>query len=123
MRPGQRTDSRLTLPVRLAPVILTFAPLFRQRVWPHAQALLLGAMLAPGRRTVTSCLRIVGLSRERHFVNYHRVLSRARWLGCEASRLLLGLLIRRFAPHGPFVLGVADRIERRRGKRIRAKGI
>ncbi|MBV9037081.1 MAG: transposase [Acidobacteriaceae bacterium] len=112
-----------SLPIRLAPVILTFAPLFRQRVWRHAQALLIGAILAPGQRTVTSCLRIVGLSRERHFVNYHRVLNRACWSGREASRLLLGLLIRRFAPQGPIVLGIDDTIERRRGKRIQAKGI
>jgi DDE superfamily endonuclease len=111
------------LPVRLAPVILAFAPLFSQRVWPHARLLLLGAILAPGQRTVTSCLRILGLHQERHFVNYHRVLSRARWRGREASRLLLGLLIGRFAPEGPIVLGIDDTIERRRGKRIQAKGI
>jgi DDE superfamily endonuclease len=82
-----------------------------------------GALLAPGQRTVTSCLRLVGLSRERHFVNYHRVLSRARWSGRGASRLLLGLLVTRFAPTGPIVLGIDDTIERRRGQRIQAKGI
>ncbi|MBV9937168.1 MAG: transposase [Acidobacteriaceae bacterium] len=111
------------LPVSLAPVILTFAPLFSQRVWPQAQTLLLGAILAPGQRTVTSGLRILGLCQERHFVNYHRILSRARWRGREASRLLLGLLVKRFVPTGPIVLGIDDTIERRRGKRIRAKGI
>jgi DDE superfamily endonuclease len=111
------------LPVRLAPVILAFAPLFSQRVWPQARLLLLGAILAPGKRTVTSCLRIMGLSREHRFVNYHRVLNRARWRGREASRILLGLLINRFVPTGPIVLGIDDTIERRRGKRIQAKGI
>ena len=111
------------LPVRLAPVILAFAPLFSQRVWRQAQRLLLGAILAPGQRTVTSCLRILGLSQERHFVNYHRVSSRARWRGREASRLLLGLLVKRFVPTGPIMLGVDDTIERRRGKRIQAKAI
>jgi DDE superfamily endonuclease len=80
-------------------------------------------MLAPGKRTVTSCLRILGRSQERHFVNYHRVLSRARWNGREASRLLLGLLVARLVPTGPMVLGIDDTVERRRGKRIRAKGI
>jgi DDE superfamily endonuclease len=113
----------LSLPVHLAPVILTFAPLFSPRVWRHAQALLLGAILAPGQRTVTTCLRIMGLGGEPRFVNYHRVLNRARWSGREASHLLLGLLVRRFAPQGPIVLGIDDTIERRRGKRILAKGI
>jgi DDE superfamily endonuclease len=85
--------------------------------------LLLGAILAPGQRTVTSCLRIVGLGSESRFVNYHRVLSRAHWSGRAVSRLLLGLLVNRFVPTGPIVLGVDDTIERRRGKRIPAKGI
>jgi len=114
----------LCLPSRFAGVILTFAPVFvQQRTWWHAQLLLLGAILTPGQRTVSSILRIVGLRRERHFVNYHRVLNRAVWNSRQGARLLLGLLISRFAPTGPIVLGVDDTIERRRGKRISAKGI
>ncbi|HZI75656.1 MAG TPA: transposase [Gemmatimonadales bacterium] len=85
--------------------------------------LLIGAILAPGTRTVASLLRICGLMRERHFVNYHRVLNRAAWSPLLASRLLLRLLIETFAPNGPVVLGLDDTIERRRGKRIAAKGI
>jgi hypothetical protein len=77
---------------RFAAIILSFAPLFRHRTWRYAEILLVGAILAPSKRTVTSILRITGLSRERHFVNYHRVLSRARWSGREAARRLLGLL-------------------------------
>ena len=113
----------LSLPPLFVSLLNPFAPLFSDRVWRHAQVLLLGALLAPGQRTVTSCLRILGLGRERRFVNYHRVLSRARWRGREASRLLLELLVQRFVPTGPMVLGVDDTIERRRGKRIQAKGI
>jgi DDE superfamily endonuclease len=112
-----------SLPFFFTSLLSTFAPLFSARVWRHAQVLLVGAILAPGQRTVTSCLRILGLGRERRFVNYHRVLSRARWRGREASRFLLNLLIKRWVPEGPIVLGVDDTIERRRGKRIQAKGI
>ena len=111
------------LPSRFAAVILTFAPLFLQRSWRYAEVLLTGAVLAPGRRTVASVLRVTGLARERHFVNYHRVLNRAAWCPRAASRLLLGLLVAAFAPAGPVVLGIDDTIERRRGKRIAAKGI
>ena len=114
----------LCLPSRFAAVILAFAPVFVQRrTWRHAETLLVGALLAPGRRTVTSLLRIMGLSRERCFVNYHRVLNRAVWSSRAASRVLLGLLLDAFAPTGPVVLGLDDTIERRRGKRIAAKGI
>jgi hypothetical protein len=112
------------LPARFAAVILTFVPLFlQQRTWRHAELLLIGAILAPGKRTVTSLLRIAGLSRERRFVNHHRVLNRAVWSPRVGSRILLGLLLAAFAPTGPVVLGLDDTIERRRGKRIRAKGI
>lgn len=112
------------LPSRFAEVILTFAPLFlQQRTWNHAGMLLIGAILAPGQRTVTSLLRIMGLSGERRFVNYHRVLNRAVWSSRAASRLLFDLLITTLMPTGPVVLGLDDTIERRRGKRISAKGI
>ena len=113
----------LRLPSRFAAVILCFAPLFRERSWRHAEVLLIGAILVPGQRTVTSILRITGLCRERRFVNYHRVLNRAAWSGRAAARVLLGLLLDAFAPRGPVILGLDDTIERRRGKRIGAKGI
>jgi len=85
--------------------------------------LLIGAILAPGRRTVASVLRMTGRSRERRFVNYHRVLCRAAWEPRAGARVLLGLLIGAFAPSGPVVMALDDTIERRRGKRITAKGI
>jgi hypothetical protein len=68
------------LPARFAALILAFAPVFLQRrTWRHAELLLVGAILAPGKRTVTSLLRIAGLSGERRFTNYHRVLNRVAW--------------------------------------------
>ena len=105
------------LPARFAAVILCFAPLFQQRSWRHAEVLLIGAILAPGRRTVSSILRITGRSRERRFVNYHRVLNRAAWSGRAAAHVLLGLLLDAFLPTGPVLLGLDDTIERRRGQR------
>jgi len=111
------------LPARFVAVILAFAPLFVHRTWQHALVLIIGAILAPGRRTVTSLLRITGRSRERRFVNYHRVLSRAPWCPRAGARILLGLLIDAFGPRGPIVIAVDDTIERRWGRRIRARGI
>ena len=90
------------LPACFASLILTFAPVFvQQRTWRRAELLLVGAILAPGKRTVTSLLRIAGLGRERRFTNDHRVLNRAAWDARAAARLLLGLLIAVFAPSGP----------------------
>jgi hypothetical protein len=114
----------LHLPTRFAAGILPFALLFvQERTWRHAQTLLLGALLAPGQRTVCGILRIVGLRWERHFVSYHRVLNRAVWRSRVGTRLLFDLLVAAFVPRGPILLGIDDTIERRRGKRISAKGI
>ena len=112
-----------TLRSEYTTILTAFAGLFSKRVWQHVQILLLGAILAPGQRTVTAILRIMGLSCEKHFQNFHRVLNRAIWSSLEASRLLLGLLVATFAVFGPVVLGLDDTIERRRGAKIKAKGI
>lgn len=112
-----------TLPVELMSLIVAFTPLFSKPVFEHVKVLLCGAILATGKRTVTACLHIMGKADEPHFQNYHRVLNRNRWSALQASRILLGLLVAAFAPSGPLVFGIDDTIERRRGNRIRAKGI
>src|SRR5206468_1581596 len=109
--------------VELLPLIIEFQPLFSKPVWRHAKLLLVGAILAIGKRTVTSCLRITGRAHENGFQNYHRVLNRARGSALVASRLLLRLLVTVFAPTGELVCGLDDTIERRRGQQIKAKGI
>jgi hypothetical protein len=112
-----------TLQAEYITMLGAFARLFSKRIWEHAQILLMGAILCPAERTVTAVLRIMGLSSEKHFQNYHRVLNRAVWSSLEASRSLLGLLIQAFAMRGPVILGLDDTIERRRGAKIKAKGI
>ncbi len=114
----------LSLPVEIITVLQPFAPAFRRCVWDRAKVLLVGAILAPGGRTVTAVLRVVGLSHERHFANYHRVLNRDHWSSRTLSRILLGLLLRAFVPADtPVVVGIDETIERRRGVKIAAKGI
>lgn len=113
----------LTLPFELTTLIVVFAPLFSKPVFKHLQVLIGGAILAPGKRTVTSALRVMGLSAEAHFQNYHRVLNRAVWSSLAASRILLSLLVAAFAPTGVLVMGIDDPIERRRGEKIKATGL
>ena len=113
----------LTLPSAFTPIILAFAPLFFNGVWRCAHILLIGAILAPGKRTVTSALRVMGLSDERRFQIYHRVLNRAVWSCRQASLILLRMLVAAFAPTGPLVLVLDDTIERRWGPQISARGI
>jgi DDE superfamily endonuclease len=112
-----------TLPPKMVQVLAPFAPLFSRRVFRHAQVLLIGAILAPGARTVSSALRAMGLDQEKRFHRYHRVLSRARFSSLKASRVLLGLLLEAFVGQGPIILGIDETLERRYGKKISARGI
>ena len=114
----------LTLPDSIMPILQPFSTLFQQRTWVKAQVLLIGAVLAPRKRTVTSALRVMGLSDDDGFAKHHHVLNRATWSSLRLSHVLLLLLIQRFDRGvGPLVFGIDETIERRRGIRIKAKGI
>lgn len=112
------------LPREIVRVLRVFEDVFSERMWDWVQVLVVGAILTPGQRTVTAVLRVMGLSDERQFQNYHRVLNRARWSSRELSRRLLLVLVETFVSvDEPVVIGMDETIERRRGAKIAAKGI
>lgn len=114
----------LILPPEIMTILTPFMQVFSPRVWDWAQILLVGAILAPGKRTVTSALRVLGLKDEKQYQNYHRVLNRAKWSGLQVSQILLGLLVTVFVSAGvPIVLGADETLERRWGRKIKAKSI
>jgi len=113
-----------TLPPEIVRVLRGFEDIFSERTWDWVQVLVVGAILTPGQRTVAAVLRVMGLSDERQFQNYHRVLNRARWSSRELSRRLLLAVVAAFVPGaGPVLVGLDETIERRRGAKIAAKGI
>jgi hypothetical protein len=113
-----------TLPKRIIQVLRTFEEVFSERVWEWAKVLLIGAILAPGERTVAAILRVMGQENEKQFQNYHRVLNRAKWSSRALSRILLLLLVQLFVgANAPVVVGIDETIERRRGHKIAARGI
>lgn len=111
------------MPCELLAIVISFAPLFTKPVFRHVQVLIQGAILSPSSRTVASCLRAMGLSDEKNFQNYHRVLNRDERSSLEAAKVLLRMLVKVFVPVGPILIGMDDTIERRRGEKIKAKGI
>jgi hypothetical protein len=114
----------VTLPGEIISVLGLFEEEFSERVWDWVQVLVVGAILTSGRRTVAAVLRVMGLSQEQQFQNYHRVLNRAAWSSLAVSRILLVALVGVFVPaDAPIVVGLDDTIERRWGAKIAARGI
>jgi hypothetical protein len=114
----------LILPQDIVHLLVPFAQAFSERTWEWVQILIVGAILAPGRRTVTAILRVMGLSDERQFQRYHRVLNRVKWSALLISRILLTLLVATLLAAGVPLLIVADEtLERRTGAKIKAKGV
>ena len=114
----------LTLPGAILPVLIPLAALFRIPTWQKAQVPLVGAILSPGRRTVASALRVMGLSRDRNYARYHQVLNRAAWSPIRVSLVLLRLLIQHLdRGDGPLIFGIDETLERRQGPQISALGV
>ena len=109
-----------------SPIIQVFSPFFLlfscYKTWTKAALLITGAILCKGGRTVCSSLKVMGLRGEQAFENYHRVLNRAQWSALEGSKILLLQLIKTLNITGPLVVAIDDHIERRNGKKIKAKG-
>src|SRR5258708_39282577 len=113
-----------TLPIWIMTVLSEFAPvIYGQSTWSKVEVLVVGAIVATGKRTVSVVLRVMGLRVERNYAQYHQVLSRAVWSSLEASAVLLRVLVKAFDRGGPLVFGLDETIERRRGDKIKAKGI
>ncbi len=101
-------------------IMLNFAPVFSNSVWQSALVLTIGAILAPGKRTVTSSLRVMGLKDEKRFTNYRRVLNRAKQAPLACSKIQLCLLIKLVPDSWPLIIVVDETVERRKGAKIRA---
>ena len=119
-------ESATTQPI-VPPILVSwlavFRPCFTAPVWNHVLVLVGGAILAPGKRTVTQALRVMGLADKPGFGRYHEVLNRAGWDARDVARRLLLHLLAALSPSGEVVIGVDDTVERRWGGKIKARGI
>ena len=119
----ERTESISPVPAILVSWLAVFRPCFTAPVWNRVLVLVAGAVLAPGKRTVTQALRVMGLADEPSFGRYHEVLNRARWNSRGVARRLLRHLLDVLWPEGEVVIAIDDTIERRWGPKIKARGI
>lgn len=59
------------LPAVILTLLAEFADMFTPLTWRYAQSLLIGSILANGKRTVSSALRVMGLANCQRFERYH----------------------------------------------------
>jgi hypothetical protein len=113
----------MSLPNPIIAVLAHFRPAFSAPTWRKASVLVVGTLLAHGRRMVTTALRQMGYADEPHFSHYHHVLNRARWSAFEVSRRLLQLLVVTFvAADGIVEVAIDETLERRWGRQITKRG-
>lgn len=104
-------------------LLSVFSVAFTVPTFAKVLVLIFGTILAPGRRTVTAALRMMGLGADPHYSKYHRVLNRDRWFPWLVSKILLSLILQIFLSSGGSLLLIIDEtLERRRGKQIKYKG-
>ena len=114
----------LTLLTAIVSILIPFATLFTNPTWRKAQLLLVGAILTPDQCTVAAALRVMGRGDQRDYARYHEVLNRAVWSPRAAARILLVLLLQHLdGGDGPLVFGIDETLERRRGAKIKGRGI
>lgn len=112
----------LHLPPSFVAWLAPFLAAFSRRTRATTAALAVGAVLAVGPRTVTNCLRVLGLADHPSFTAFHRVLNRNAWSGLALARTLLLMVVAAFVPSGPIIIGLDHTLERRRGPRIGPAG-
>jgi hypothetical protein len=118
-----KTNGReAALTTEIISVLSAFSCCFTKPTWKNIQILFIGAILCRGSRQITKILRVMGLSQEKNFSRYHNVLSRSRWCGLSLSKILLGLLISIIPNNYPIIIAADETLERRQGKKIKAKG-
>ena len=109
-----------TLPPTILAAFLPFASIFlTSTTRSKAFVLAFGAILCRGGRTVCSVLRVLGMSGEQVFSKYHQVLNRASWDIRNGSKILLEQIV---GNDEEVVIAVDGHLERRQGKKIKAKG-
>ena len=101
-------------------IIAPFSILFSFCSWRIASTLLLGTIVARGKRTVTAVLRTIGHSQDISFSKYHRILNSLNWSLKHGAFILLKMLLQLVGKDRPVIL-IDETLERRKGKKKRVK--
>ena len=111
----------LPLPQVAEPLLMSLSIPFTEPTFNRIMVLLVGSVLAKGRRTVTSILWIMGKQAPGHMTDYHRVFSRAPWALLPLGKILVAAVME-WLPDGPIVVAMDDTTAQHKGKKVYGKG-
>jgi hypothetical protein len=100
-----------------------FLPVFTRPTFRTFVDLVAGWVLSCRRRFVTECIFSAGRVGYGHWCRYHRFFSHAAWSLDTLCMLLARVLVARFVPTGPILLGGDDTLCRKRGLTLFGAGM
>ena len=112
----------INLPSVAEPLLMSFSIAFTEPTFQRTLVLLVGAILAKGRRTITNLLWNVGDLAEGDPSDYHRVFSRAPWSLWKLGRVL-AIAVIELAAFDDWIRVVVDcTVAEHKGKKVYGKG-
>jgi hypothetical protein len=112
----------INLPSVAEPLLMSFSIAFTEPTFQRSLVLLVGAILAKGRRTITNLLWAVGDLAEGDPSDYHRVFSRAPWSLWNVGRVLAVAVIELAATDDWIRVIVDCTVAELKGKKVYGKG-
>ena len=112
----------LSVPKAAEPLASAFSVAFTRPTFQRALILMLGAILALRRRTVTHLLRTVGPLAKGHWSDFHRVFCRAAWSCWPLGKVLAAAVLELIPNDQPVVCPVDDTTPQHKGKHVYGKG-
>ena len=112
----------LLLPSALEPVFMNLSVAFTEPTAARMAVLMVGMILARGRRTITAALRVMGWLADGHFSAYHRLFSRSPWSVWTLGQVLARLIIELFPAGEPIPIAVDETTAEHKGPKVYGKG-
>ena len=85
--------------------------------------LMVGWVLAPGRRTITAMICAADPEGNRAHDAYHRFVRRGRWSPTQLWRHLVVFMVNVLVPAGPVVIDIDDTLFKKTGRKVEGAGI
>src|SRR5215212_9957167 len=111
----------MILPPEAHPLANALVFTFTSPTYQRLSALLVGAVLTTGRRTVANVLRTLRHLAPGHRTSYQRVFSRAPWSGLALGCALVRFLLDHVIPDGPVTILGDDTVDGHKGTRVYGK--